>query len=353
MKIVLTGGGTAGHITPNIALLPGLRAQGFAISYIGMRDGMEADLIAREGVPFYGIRAGKLRRYLDIKNLTDLGRTGIGLLQALRVLRRVQPDVVFSKGGFVSCPVVWAARLYRIPVVLHESDITPGLANRLCLPFAQKICAAFPETLTHLPAGKGVLTGLPIRDTLRAGDAATGRALCGFTSEKPVLMIIGGSQGSEHINTTIHATLPTLLQEFQICHICGKGNLRAELQSRDGYHQFEYVSEELPHLFAMANLVISRAGATTIFELLALRKPHLLIPLAARASRGDQILNAASFEKQGFSRVLPEEELTDTTLVQAVQATYHDRNRYLAAMDTVSAVPATDAVINVIREACA
>jgi UDP-N-acetylglucosamine--N-acetylmuramyl-(pentapeptide) pyrophosphoryl-undecaprenol N-acetylglucosamine transferase len=350
MKIILTGGGTAGHITPNIALLPGLRANGFSIDYIGLRGGMEAQLIAREGVPFHGIRAGKLRRYLDVKNMLDLGNTAMGFAQALRILRAIKPDVVFSKGGFVSCPVVWAARLRHIPVVLHESDITPGLANQLCLPFAEKVCVAFPETLPHLPPGKGVLTGLPIRAALLAGDAAQGRALCRFGKEKPVLMVIGGSQGAECINTMIRATLPILTREFQLCHIVGKGNLRPELQASGKYCQFEYVSDELPHLFAMADLVISRAGATTLFELLALRKPHLLIPLAARASRGDQILNAASFEKQGFSRVLPEEQLEETTFLHAVRETYRERQSYLAAMERVSAVSAADAVITVIRQ---
>lgn len=350
MKIVLTGGGTAGHITPNIALLPGLREQGVEMHYIGLRNGMEAELIAREGVPFHGIRAGKLRRYLDVKNLLDLGNTGIGMVQALRILRKVKPDVVFSKGGFVSCPVVWAAWLCRIPVVLHESDITPGLANRLCLPFARKVCAAFPETLPHLPPGKGVLTGLPIRDALYAGDAATGRAMCRFSHEKPVIMIIGGSQGAERINAVVRATLPALTQEFQVCHLCGKGNVRPELDHLDGYRQFEYVSDDLPYLFAMADMVISRAGATTLFELLALRKPHLLIPLAARASRGDQILNAASFEKQGFSRVLPEERLDEAAFMQVVRETYRERGCYIAAMERVGAVAATDAVLTVIRE---
>jgi UDP-N-acetylglucosamine--N-acetylmuramyl-(pentapeptide) pyrophosphoryl-undecaprenol N-acetylglucosamine transferase len=350
MKIVLTGGGTAGHVTPNIALVPKLRELGYEIVYIGTADGMERQLIEREGLPYYPIHAGKLRRYLDLKNLTDTGRIARGFLEAVALLGKLKPAVVFSKGGFVSCPVVWAAWLHRVPVIIHESDLTPGLANRLSLPFARTVCYTFPETARYIRSDAKTLTGIPVRATLFRGNAAVGRSLCGFGSDRPVLAIIGGSQGSGVLNTTIRGTLPELLQEFQVCHICGPGNIDPALNARSGYQQFEYVNEELPHLFAMADLVVSRAGATTIFELLALKKPNLLIPLSKQSSRGDQILNARSFEKQGFSKVLMEEELTTASFLTALKQLYREREAYRARMAQSKLAGGIDAIVTLIQQ---
>jgi UDP-N-acetylglucosamine--N-acetylmuramyl-(pentapeptide) pyrophosphoryl-undecaprenol N-acetylglucosamine transferase len=348
MKIILTGGGTAGHVTPNLALAPRLKASGFEITYIGSIDGLERQLIERENIPYYGIHAGKLRRYLDLKNLTDTVRIARGFLQALSIIAKVKPDLVFSKGGFVSCPVVWAAWTHRVPVIIHESDFTPGLANRLSLPFAKTVCYTFPETARHLPEGKGVLTGIPVREGLFRGDAAQGRALCGFGDQKPALMVIGGSQGSGVLNSAIRTNLAALLERYQICHICGPGNLEVALNGQSGYRQIEYANEELPHLFAMADLVVSRAGATTLFELLALRKPHLLIPLSKQSSRGDQILNARSFAKQGFSRVLMEEDLNSGSLLENLSELERDRDGYLTRMSRSALSDTTEAVLQVI-----
>ncbi len=352
MRIVLTGGGTAGHITPHIALLPRLRACGFDIHYMGTRSGMEFDLIEREGIPFHAISAGKLRRYFDLKNASDLLRIGKGYLQALGVLRRLRPDVVLSKGGFVSSPVVWAAWALRIPAIIHESDISPGLANRLSMPFAARICYTFPETARYLKPGRGVLTGLPVRAELTAGDAAAGRALCRFDADRPVLLVIGGSQGSEMLNTTIRDGLSALLPDFQVIHLCGKGHLAAELAETRGYAQFEYVHDELPHLLALAEVIVARAGATTLFEILALHKANLLIPLSKQVSRGDQILNARSFAKQGFSRVLLEEELTAESFLTTLREVYAQRDSYAAAMANAQAVRAVDVVMGVIMGCC-
>lgn len=348
MRIVMTGGGTAGHVTPNMAIIPGLRKLDFDIQYIGTKDGMERGLIEREGIPYHSITAGKLRRYLDVKNATDIFRVGKGFFQALCVIRRLKPDVVFSKGGFVSCPVVWAAWINRIPVVIHESDYTPGLANKLSMPFADTICYTFPETAKHLKEGKGILTGIPVRESLLHGQAAEGRNLCGFNSAKPVIVVIGGSQGSEFLNTIIRKCINTLLKDYQVCHICGKGGIDSSLKELKGYRQFEYVNEELPHLFAMADMVIARAGATTLFELLALGKPNLLIPLSRQASRGDQILNAGSFKKQGFSTVLMEEDLNEQSFVQAISSTMSDREASVKAMKASSGRNGTEEVIKVI-----
>ena len=315
---MLTGGGTAGHVTPNIALLPALRNAGFTIHYIGTADGMERGLIEKENIPYHAIPAGKLRRYIDWQNITDIVRIKLGFIKAFFVLGRIKPNIVFSKGGFVTPPVVWAAWLRGIPVIIHESDITPGLANKLALPFATRICHAFAETAQHLPKNKAVHTGIPVRSELHLGNPQKGRDLCGFTTDKPTLLIIGGSQGSQVINTAVRNALPDLLKTIQICHLCGRGNLDPSLNNTQGYTQFEYVSEDLPHLFSAADFVVSRAGATTLFELLCLRKPTLLIPLSARASRGDQILNAKSFQNAGYSLVLNEEDLTPQTLIQSL-----------------------------------
>lgn len=331
-KIILTGGGTAGHVTPNLALVPELKKRGYEILYIGSINGIEKELAEKAGLPYEGISSGKLRRYFDLKNFSDPFRVIKGFFEAARIMKKFRPDIVFSKGGFVAVPVTMAARAAGVPVISHESDMTPGLANRLAGPFATKICCNFPETVKLLPAGKAVLSGSPIREEILKGDAGTGLKFLGFDGEKPRLMVIGGSLGAVHVNDAVRRVLPKLLERFDVIHICGKGNLDESLQGLAGYRQFEYVSEELKDLFAAADIVISRAGANAICELLALKKPNLLIPLPANASRGDQILNADSFRKQGFSMVLTEENMTDGTLLSAVDELWNDRQQYIDAM---------------------
>src|SRR5690554_2430991 len=333
-RIILTGGGTAGHVTPNIALLSSLKKEGFEIFYIGTENGIERQLIEKEGIPYFPINAGKLRRYLDIKNFTDTLRISQGFFQALSIIRKIKPNIVFSKGGFVSSPVVWAAWTKGVPVIIHESDITPGLANKISIPFAQRICYSFPETVSYLPKNKSIITGIPVRRNLLIGDSSFGRKLCSFDDKKPVLLIIGGSLGSQKINRIIRISLEQLLKEFHVCHICGEGNLDPDFVKIMGYKQFEYVNEELPHLFAMADILISRAGATTLSEILALKKPNILIPLSRQASRGDQILNAESYKKQGFSYVIQEEELNIEHLSTAIKDVYQNRNRYIDNMNS-------------------
>ena len=331
--IVLTGGGTAGHVTPNIALISRLKEEGYKISYIGSYTGIEKTLIEEQGIPYYGISSGKLRRYFDLKNFTDPFRVLKGFGEARKLLKKLQPDIVFSKGGFVSVPVVVASGRLKIPTIIHESDMTPGLANKLCIPSAVKVCCNFPETKSHLPEGKAVVTGTPIRQELLSGDPQKGRDFTGFTSDKPVILIIGGSLGAQAVNTAVRNILPQLLPEFQVVHLCGKGKKDESLTGLTGYVQYEYIEKELADLFAMADIVISRAGANAICELQALKKPNLLIPLSANASRGDQILNARSFEKQGFSMVLEEEEITDQVLLDAVKKLFENRDTYRRAME--------------------
>ena len=349
-KIILTGGGTAGHATPNLALLPSLRKEEFEIHYIGSYNGIERRLIEDAGIPYDGISSGKLRRYFDIKNFSDPLRVLKGYGQAKRLMKQYRPDIVFSKGGFVSVPVVLAAKHYKIPVIIHESDMTPGLANKICIPAAKKVCCNFPETLNYLPKDKAVLSGSPIREELLTGDRLSGLQYAGLSANRPVILVIGGSLGSVTVNHAVRSILPKLLSQFQVIHICGKGNLDESLIGTSGYVQYEYVDKPLRHLFAAADLIISRAGANSICEILALRKPNILIPLSAAASRGDQILNANSFAKQGFSTVLEEEVLTSDTLYQAVSDTYKKRTAFIEAMEKSTLNNAVETIMNLIRE---
>ncbi len=351
--IVFTGGGSAGHVTPNLALIEELQRQGWDIRYIGSAAGIEKGIIEQEGIPFYPISSGKLRRYFDVKNFKDPFKVLKGVYESYRLIRQLKPSTVFSKGGFVSVPVVLGARMCRVPVIIHESDMTPGLANKISIPFASKVCVTFPETLQHIQNDKGVLTGLPIRKAISQGNARKGRQLCGFHSEKPVLMIMGGSLGSQAINQVVRDSLDRLLPDFQIVHICGKGNISsAHENTTSGYKQFEYVSGELPDLMAMADMVVSRAGSTSIYEFLSLEKPMLLIPLSRSASRGDQILNAESFRKAGYADVLYEEELTADSLCSRVLDLNRNSACYKEQMAQNRKVDAVNAIIELIRATC-
>ncbi len=352
-KIILTGGGTAGHVTPNLALIPSLKEHGYEIRYIGSYQGIEKKLIEDAQIPYDGISSGKLRRYFDIKNFTDPFRVVKGYGEARQLLKKYRPDVIFSKGGFVAVPVVLAARHYHIPTIIHESDMTPGLANKLCIPSARKVCCNFPETLPYLPREKAVLTGSPIRKELLEGNRQTGLEYAQLSAEKPVILVIGGSQGAVAVNNAIRKLLPKLLEEFQVIHVCGKDHLDESLTEVRGYVQYEYVDAPLKHLFAAADLIVSRAGANSICEILALRKPNVLIPLPAKSSRGDQILNANSFAKQGFSTVLEENAITDDSLWQAIKDTYQQRESFIHQMEHSHLNNAIDTIIGLIEECAA
>ena len=347
-KIVLTGGGTAGHVTPNIALLPYLKEAGYDIYYIGSKNGIEKQLIADYKIPYTGISTGKLRRYFDLKNFTDPFRVVNGFFEARRALKKIRPDVVFSKGGFVSVPVVRAAHSLKIPCIIHESDMTPGLANKLCFGAAAKVCCNFPETVKTLPEGKAVLTGTPIRDELFTGDKEKGLSLCGFTADKPVIMIMGGSQGAVAVNKAVRNHLDELLEDFQVVHLCGRGHLDPALEGKEGYKQFEYVKEDLKHLFAAADLMISRSGANAICEILALQIPNILVPLAA-GSRGDQVLNANSFAAQGYSEVVATDDL-DSKITETVKKVCENRQAYKEAMAGSSQKNASSVILDLIRK---
>lgn len=332
-RIVLTGGGTAGHVNPNVALIPGLVKSGWDIHYIGTENGIEHEIISGiKGITYHSVKSGKLRRYLDLKNLTDPFKVMYGVGQSVNLIRKLKPGIIFSKGGFVSVPVVIGGWVNHVPVIVHESDITPGLANKIATRFAVRVLTTFPETVKYFKSGKAVHTGTPIRRELLEGNADRGRKICGFTSDKPVLLVMGGSLGAAEINRAVRSLLDRLGRRFQIVHICGKNNMDLSLGNRAGYKQFEYVREELPHIMAMTDIVVSRAGANSIYEFLALKIPMLLIPLPLSVSRGDQILNARSFESQGFSATLKQENMSDDKLYESIVNLYSNKGSYVAAM---------------------
>lgn len=348
--IVLTGGGTAGHVTPNLAIMPRLIEQGCRIEYIGTKEGMEREIMAGTEIPYHIISAGKLRRYFSVKNFIDPFKIVAGFLKAEHILKKIKPAVVFSKGGYVGVPVVVAAHRLGIPVVLHESDFTPGLANRYCIPRAKKVCVAFEPTLAHIPGGKGVYTGLPIREDLLHGDRRKGLEFCGFSGSKPVLLLMGGSLGAKAINDVFDNIMPQLVKTFDIVHIRGKQNLLADM-TPVGYKQFEYVGVQLADIYAATDIMLSRAGATAVFEILALSIPALLIPLTKASSRGDQLLNANYFAEKGYSYVLEQEEMTEESLLSGIKKLYENKDKLRGIMKNQEAADAAQSVVKVILDA--
>jgi len=347
----MTGGGSAGHVTPNLALIPKLKELGYEIQYIGTKDGIERRIIEENKIEYHSIASGKLRRYFDIKNFTDPFKVIKGIFEAYDIIKKQKPNIVFSKGGFVAVPVVLGAYFNRVPVIAHESDITPGLANKLSAPYCTKICVTFPESVNKLSKKKVVLTGTPIRQELLEGSRIKGLKLGNFNNEKPILFIMGGSLGSKNINDFIRRNLNDLLLSYNILHLCGKGNIDASYKNLGNYKQFEYVNEDLPHLMAAADIIISRAGANSIFEFLALKKPNLLIPLSSKSSRGDQILNAESFEKSGYSLVIKEENLNDKIFIEKINELNKNKDKYINNMSQSSLGNAVDFIVKVIDKA--
>ena len=344
LKIILTGGGTAGHVTPNFALVPYLKKNNFDIEYIGSKNGIEKDLVRQENIIYHGISCGKLRRYFSLKNFSDIINIIKGIFEADKLIKKIKPNIIFSKGGFVSVPVVISGWLNKIPVVIHESDMSPGLANKISLPFAKVMCTSFliknmikdkdikykdVNIKKNSAQEKYVLTGAPVRQELFNGNAERARKKLNFDS-RPVLLIIGGSQGSKKINGLIRNAL-NKLNSYQIIHVCGKNNLEPDIK-QENYRQFEYVSRDLADYFKLADIIISRSGSNSIFEILALKKLNLLIPLSKKASRGDQILNAKFFESQGFSEVLLEENLNQDLFLDAIKKLLESKELYIKRM---------------------
>lgn len=349
-KIVLTGGGTLGHVTPHLALIPHLQESGYEIHYIGTEKGMERDKMASvPGVTYHAVKSGKLRRYFSWQNFTDPFRVIAGAFQASHVIGKIKPDVVFSKGGFVAVPVVFGAWVHHVPVLCHESDLTPGLANKLCKPFARKIATTFPECAAALGA-KAEMTGTPLRPELFRGSRVKGLALLHFDGTKPILLMMGGSSGAQAVNKALREALPQLTEQFDVAHICGKGNLDASLEGTAGYTQVEFLDADLPDVLAAADLVLSRAGSNALCEFQALDKPLLLVPYPKGASRGDQILNAQSYEKRGLCRVLLQENMTADTLAEALKQTWADRATLAANVKAAPPADGTCRVLEMIEE---
>lgn len=350
-KIIMTGGGTAGHVTPNLALVPKLKERGFEIKYIGSYNGIEKEIIKDANIPYFEISSGKLRRYFDMKNFSDPFKVIKGVYQATRILTKEKPDIVFSKGGFVAVPVVIAASMKKIPVISHESDLTPGLANKLSAPFCNKLCVTFRESLKYVKEDKGQLTGTPIREEILNGSKIKGKEICGFKNDKEILLVIGGSLGAKSINDEVRKNIKEILKDFNVIHICGKGNMDKSMMDLNGYNQYEYVKNELPHLLQVADYVISRAGANVIFELLALKKPTLLIPLSKKISRGDQILNANSFKREGYSIVLDEDEMIEkNNLMEKVEELISRKEELIINMQNSDAKNGVEAILNEITK---
>ncbi|GAA0317914.1 undecaprenyldiphospho-muramoylpentapeptide beta-N-acetylglucosaminyltransferase [Bacillus carboniphilus] len=349
--IVLTGGGTTGHVSVNLTLIPHLLERGWNIHYIGSKGGIEESLVSKfKEVKYHAISTGKLRRYWSKENLKDMFRVGKGIFQAKKIFKQVKPNIVFSKGGFVSVPVVLAAKWSKVPIITHESDMTPGLANKIGLPFATKICYTFEDTKKHVPEEKGLFLGAVVRDELFKGSRDKGFELTGFSATKPVILVTGGSQGANSINGFIRGQLDELLKTFQIIHLCGKNKKESRLEDREGYLQYEYVTDELPHLYAISDLVITRAGSNTIFELLALRKPMVLVPLPDTQSRGDQLQNADYFKRQGYAEVIKDEKLKGREAVEVIKGAFSNRFDYVEEMRKQAVQNPTDKLLSLIED---
>ncbi|MDE0064554.1 MAG: UDP-N-acetylglucosamine--N-acetylmuramyl-(pentapeptide) pyrophosphoryl-undecaprenol N-acetylglucosamine transferase [Gammaproteobacteria bacterium] len=349
---VFTGGGTAGHVLPAVPVMRALQRRGVEVVFIGGADGLERRYLeGLDDVRFFGIASGKLRRYWSWRNLTDVARVLRGVWQSLRLIGRIRPSVVFSKGGHLSFPVVLAARMRGIPIVAHESDFSPGLANRLAMPFLDALCTSFPMRRPGSLRGELVHTGSPVRPELLAGSAARGRKLVQAPAGRPVVLVTGGSLGADALNEVVVEAAPELVRECCLVHVCGPGKRTGP--HLPGYRQYEFVGPDWGDMLAAADLVVSRAGSNTLFELLSLGKPNLLIPLPARASRGDQIQNADYAAEAGYSRVIQQEQLDASTLVNAVLGMLSEKDAWAARLARFEALPAVDLMVALIERTSA
>ena len=342
MHLLVVGGGSAGHVIPALPVIAVMQQAGAEVSYVGTHSGLEENLVSSAGVTFHAISAGKLRRYWSWQNLTDLFRIALGVVQAVWLILRLRPDVVFSKGGFVSFPIAFGSWLCRVPVVAHESDLTPGLANRLVLPFVATLCVSFPQTKINNNRVRVVHTGTPLRDSIVQGDATRGRQLLGLQDDRRLLIVTGGSLGADALNQAVRDSLIQLTEHFVVLHVCGPGKF-TDLEN-PAYIQREYIDDGWGDILAAAEIVLSRAGANALFELLALRKLNLLVPLSAQASRGDQLSNAAYAEQQGYSAVLDESELTTENLLNALADLTARQDEYRQALENFIVPDAAESI---------
>lgn len=348
----MTGGGSAGHIVPNLAVAEALKEKGIDCEYLGRPYGMEASMIRNAGMEFHTMNSGRLHRSFDIDVLLTPFRVIQGVCQGIYWILKRKPVVMFCKGGFMSLPAAIAGWITGTPVVLHESDLTPGLANKLCGPFAKKICCTFEETMQYLPEKKAVYTGTPIRRSLLRGSKEKGYALTGFENDpeaKPVLMVVGGSLGAGALNDAVAENLESLLDSFRVIHLYGVDH-ETDPEPRDGYFPIRYASDEMADLFAITDMVLSRAGANAINEFLQLKLPNVLVPLPVGVSRGDQVLNAKQFSKLGFSYLLEQESMNSKTLMEALYYVRDHRCEYQEAMNSDKAKNGSEELCRVLLE---
>lgn len=317
MKILLTGGGTGGHLVPLLSIISEIKKRDAEAEFlfVGPKSDFN-DVLKADNIEVREISAGKIRRYFSWENFSDIFRILVGTDQALFYILRFKPDVVFSKGGFGAVPVVWAAWLLRIPVMSHESDTVPGLANKLIGKWATKIFVAFPEAEKHFQKNKVIISGNPIRKDILSGDRRKAQDFFGFNEKLPVLLVFGGSQGAQHINDILFKALPNLLPDFQVIHICGTKNFEEikqktsglELANKERYKVYPYLGEEMKDAFALADFVVSRAGANSLSEIIALEKLSLIIPLSS-AANNHQYYNAKYFADQKMVLMAEEKDL--------------------------------------------
>ena len=318
LSIVLTGGGTAGHVIPCLNLLPDLKEKFDKIYYIGSFNGIERDIVNSYGIDFYPITCVKLKRKITTENLTIPFKLAKGISDAKKLLKKLNPSIVFSKGGYVALPVVIAAHKLKIPVISHESDITAGLANKIASRYSLLTLTSFLETAKEFKNGLHV--GCPLKKDLAGYDRRLALSEFGFDGTKPVLLAFGGSLGSITLNNAIISALQQLKGTFDVLHVTGKKNFDKYYKSA-GYTPLPYV-DDMRKAYSVADVIVSRCGANSAFEILSLSKPVVFIPLSKKESRGDQVLNAEYFMKNGCAYLLSENLLTDKSLCFAVNAVY-------------------------------
>ena len=350
--IIFTGGGTAGHVFPGLAVLEELKKTWEGeILWIGSKNGMERGIVEKAGVRYVGIPCGKFRRYFSVKNIFDLFRIAFGIVKSVKIMKKIKPAFLFSKGGFVSVPPVVAAGRSGIPVITHESDSDPGLATRINAKYADKICVSFVETLEYLKPeykAKAVVTGNPIRKEIVYGDAEKGRAFIGAPKKQKIIFVLGGSQGALQINRLIEQIIEELTRDYFVVHQVGKASYR---ESRHSFYKtIIFIGAELPDIYAAADLVVSRAGANTLAEISATEKPCVLIPLMKGAGRGDQVKNARLYESRGAARVLIGEEATPENLLTVIRALFEDSNKMKRMGAAAAEIMPPAAAANIVAE---
>jgi UDP-N-acetylglucosamine--N-acetylmuramyl-(pentapeptide) pyrophosphoryl-undecaprenol N-acetylglucosamine transferase len=328
MRIILTGGVSGGHLTPLVAVAKKIREKvpEAEFYFIGPKGKMEDEIMGRENIPIRNIMTGKLRRYFSFKNFVDFFRIPLGILKSLWLLFVLMPDAIFSKGGAASFPVVVAGWLYRIPILIHESDSNPGLANSMLGKFATRVAVSYPEAQKYFPAEQVVLTGNPLNANIDKGDIKRARQRYGLTESRKVIYVTGGSQGAKSINDKILRILPHLMRKYQVIHQTGEYDFESVVHmagelgfkaGRDGYHPVAFIKENIEDVFAVADLVISRGSATTISEIAANKKPAILIPLETSAS-DHQRMNAYSLARIGGCVVMEENNMGENMLLEKI-----------------------------------